>query len=151
SLTDAPKRGASDPFDYLRSASTSGGREIPLLSREWLSRLGRSRISPFWETTLAPCFDHRCKLYDGSYNPGVLIYPKSFSRTSTESDTKSVSRWESTSPSPTMPTSRCVSPPTRCPGSRLSIREWPRCLLHRASTDRSSSTTVSRRRTSFVT
>ena len=45
---------------------------------EWLSRLGRSRISPFWGTTLASWFDHRCKLYDGSYNPDVLIYPEIF-------------------------------------------------------------------------
>jgi hypothetical protein len=43
---------------------------------EWASRLGRSRISPFWGAKLASWFDHRCKLYDGSYNPDVLIYPE---------------------------------------------------------------------------
>jgi hypothetical protein len=54
----------------------SGGVKSLYSVCEWLSRLGRSRIFPFWEAKLASWFDHRCKLYDGSYSPDVLIYPE---------------------------------------------------------------------------
>jgi len=43
---------------------------------EWLSDLGRSMIMPFSEPRLASWFEHRCKLYDYSYSPDVLVYPE---------------------------------------------------------------------------
>lgn len=43
---------------------------------EWLSQIGNSRISPLWTSHLATWFKHRCKRYDYSFFPDVLIYPE---------------------------------------------------------------------------
>lgn len=45
---------------------------------EWLNDLGRSTIGPIYETRLASWFAHRCKPYDYSYPPDVLVYPETY-------------------------------------------------------------------------
>jgi len=43
---------------------------------EWLGDFGRSTIAPFAEPKLADWFAHKCRLYDHSYSPDVVIYPE---------------------------------------------------------------------------
>ncbi len=43
---------------------------------EWLSDFGHSTIAPFAEPRLADWFAHKCRLYDHSYAPDVVIYPE---------------------------------------------------------------------------
>ncbi|HEX5085925.1 MAG TPA: hypothetical protein VFY40_28155 [Blastocatellia bacterium] len=43
---------------------------------EWLSQVGNSGIAPLGKSDLASWFEHRCRLYDYSYVPQVLIYPE---------------------------------------------------------------------------
>lgn len=54
----------------------SGGVKSLYSVCEWLNDLGRSTIRPFEEPRLASWFKHRCKLYDYSYSPHVLVYPE---------------------------------------------------------------------------
>lgn len=59
------------------SPSEMGGGIKSLYSVcEWLSQVGNSRIAPLWTTHLASWFEHRCKPYDYSFLPDVLIYPE---------------------------------------------------------------------------
>jgi hypothetical protein len=44
---------------------------------EWLDRLGISRIRPFGPSLeLADWFEHRCSLFDHSYEPDLVVYPE---------------------------------------------------------------------------
>jgi len=43
---------------------------------EWLSELGESTIAPFEQHKLARWFNHKCRLYDHSYAPDILVYPE---------------------------------------------------------------------------
>ena len=54
----------------------SGGVKSLYAVCEWLSELGRSTIKSFPEPRLADWFAHRCRLYDYSYVPDVLVYPE---------------------------------------------------------------------------
>ena len=54
----------------------SGGVKSLYFACEWSNDLGICRIVPFHEPKLASWFDHRCQLYDYSYEPNVLIYPE---------------------------------------------------------------------------
>ena len=54
----------------------SGGVKSLYAVCEWLSELGRCTIHPFHEPRLADWFGHRCRLYDFSYVPDVLVYPE---------------------------------------------------------------------------
>ncbi len=53
-----------------------GGVKSLYSACEWLSEFGRSTIMPFEEQRLAGWFDHKCRLYDHSYFPDLLVYPE---------------------------------------------------------------------------
>lgn len=54
----------------------SGGVKSLYAVCEWLSELGRCTVKSFREPRLADWFAHRCRLYDYSYVPDVLVYPE---------------------------------------------------------------------------
>jgi hypothetical protein len=54
----------------------SGGVKSLYTACEALAELGESSIVPFQGSGLAEWFDHRCKLYDDSYAPDIVLYPE---------------------------------------------------------------------------
>jgi hypothetical protein len=54
----------------------NGGVKSLYTACEGLDRLGCSRIASFGEPRLATWFAHECQLYDGSYQPDVIVYPE---------------------------------------------------------------------------
>lgn len=54
----------------------SGGVKSLYSVCEWLDDVGRSTILPFGGPGLASWFEHRCQLYDDSYDPDIVIYPE---------------------------------------------------------------------------
>jgi len=53
-----------------------GGVKSLYVACEALGALGRSNIVPFDQHLLASWFDHRCQLYDYSYQPHLVVYPE---------------------------------------------------------------------------
>lgn len=44
---------------------------------DWLDELGRCTIMPFGDThALADWFEHRCRIFDFSYKPNLIVYPE---------------------------------------------------------------------------
>jgi hypothetical protein len=44
---------------------------------EWLDELGRCTVAPFGDSPrLADWFFHRCRMFDFSYKPDLIVYPK---------------------------------------------------------------------------
>ncbi len=56
----------------------SGGVKSLYSVCEWLNDVGRSTILPFGTPVLASWFEHRCQLYDDSYDPDIVIYPEAY-------------------------------------------------------------------------
>jgi hypothetical protein len=57
--------------------NVAGGVKSLYAVCRWLDELGISRIQPFGDTLqLADWFDHRCALYDHSYEPDLIVYPE---------------------------------------------------------------------------
>lgn len=57
--------------------SQAGGVKSLYSVCQWLDGLGISRIQPFDNSAeLASWFDHRCSLFDISYEPDLVVYPE---------------------------------------------------------------------------
>ncbi|MDP9004765.1 MAG: hypothetical protein M3N12_08235, partial [Verrucomicrobiota bacterium] len=59
--------------------AVSGGVKSLYSVCEWLDELGQSAIVPFGDSAvLAHWFSHRCRIFDFSYEPDLIVYPEVF-------------------------------------------------------------------------